>query len=84
MKARYPLALSVLAYLLASPAAWACATCFGRSDSPMAKGMNMGILFLLGVIGAVLVAFASFFIFLARRATAGEKPGALTPSATPS
>jgi uncharacterized iron-regulated membrane protein len=29
--------------------------------------MNVGILFLLGCIGVVLVGFVAFFIFLARR-----------------
>jgi hypothetical protein len=46
----------------------ACATCFGRSDSALAQGMNMGILFLLAVIGVVLAGIAGFMIFLARRA----------------
>ena len=63
---------SVLAALmLAVPrAARACPVCFGQSDSPMAQGVNMGMYFLLAVIGGVLVAFASFFIYLARRAKA--------------
>jgi len=47
---------------------WACAACFGASDSALAKGMNMGIFALLGVIVLVLGGVASFFIFLARRA----------------
>lgn len=62
--AAVPLALGL------SPAVHACATCFGRSDSAMAEGLNMGILFLLGIILALLAAFASFFVFLARRASA--------------
>ena len=57
------------ALLLAMPrAALACPVCFGQSDSPMAKGVNMGIFFLLGVVGLVLAAFAVFFVYLARRA----------------
>jgi hypothetical protein len=51
-----------------APSAHACAACFGASDSELAKGMNMGIFVLLGVIVFVLGAIASFFIFLARRA----------------
>lgn len=46
----------------------ACATCFGRSDSALAEGMNMGILFLLGVVGLVLGGIVGFMVFLARRA----------------
>jgi hypothetical protein len=62
--------------MLAAPrAALACPVCFGQSDSPMAQGVNMGMYFLLAVVGGVLAAFASFFIYLARRArtlSAGE------------
>lgn len=56
--------------LAGAPSGWACATCFGRSDSALAQGMNMGILFLLGVILTVLATLAGFFIYLARRAAA--------------
>jgi hypothetical protein len=45
----------------------ACAACYGQSDSPMAQGMNCGILSLLGMIVMVLGGIASFFIYLARR-----------------
>jgi hypothetical protein len=47
--------------------ALACPVCFGQSDSPMAHGVNMGIFFLLGVVGCVLAAFAVFFVYLVRR-----------------
>jgi hypothetical protein len=45
----------------------ACSVCFGQSDSPLAKGANMGIFFMLGVTGVMLAAFATFFIYLIRR-----------------
>lgn len=48
----------------------ACPICFGASDSPLAIGMNNGILALLGVTGLVLAGFAAFFISLMRRARA--------------
>ena len=48
----------------------ACAACFGASDSDMAKGMNMGIFALMGVVVVVLGGIASFAIYLARRASA--------------
>jgi len=61
--------LAATVALLAVPrAALACPVCFGQSDSPLAKGLNMGVLFLLGTITAVLIGFASFMIYLARRA----------------
>ena len=50
--------------------ALACPVCFGQSDSPLAQGVNMGIYFLLAVVVGVLAAFASFFVYLARRAKA--------------
>jgi ABC-type antimicrobial peptide transport system permease subunit len=68
----------VLAGWLACPApALGCAACFGKSDSPLAAGMNWGILSLLGVIVSVLGGVAGFFAFLARRAarmTPAEPP----------
>jgi hypothetical protein len=71
----------VLGLLLALPrAAFACPVCFGQNDSPLAAGMNQGILAMLVVTVAVLVAFASFFIHLIRRArlvaAAGENASA--------
>ena len=64
-------ALSVLltVLLLSAPrAAFACPVCFGQNDSPMALAVNMGIIAMLVVVAGVLGAFASFFIYLMRRA----------------
>jgi hypothetical protein len=55
--------------LLAAPrVALACPVCFGDSNAPMAVAMNMGIIAMLIVVAGVLGAFASFFIYLIRRA----------------
>jgi hypothetical protein len=55
--------------MLAAPrAAFACPVCFGDSNAPMAVAMNMGILAMLIVVAGVLGAFATFFIYLIRRA----------------
>ena len=48
--------------------ALACPVCFGQNDSPLANAMNMGIIVMLVVVVGVLTAFASFFIYLMRRA----------------
>jgi uncharacterized membrane protein len=48
--------------------ALACPVCFGENDSPIAQAMNSGILMMLGVVAGMLTAFASFFIYLIRRA----------------
>jgi hypothetical protein len=59
----------LLLFVLATPrAALACPVCFGQNDSPLAAAMNMGIVFMLLIVGVVLVGFASFFIYLMRRA----------------
>ena len=61
-------AVATMALVAAPRVVLACPVCFGQSDSPLAKGVNMGVLFLLGTITAVLIGFASFMIYLARRA----------------
>ena len=53
---------------------WACAACYGQSDSPMANGMNWGIFSLLVVVVGVLGSIAAFFVFLARRTAANPNP----------
>ena len=69
----------------ASQSALACATCFGKSDSDLAKAMNWGILSLLAVVVVVLSGFAAFFVYLARRAAmvaAAEAPVPEPPPVT--
>ncbi len=70
MTARAKFKIAVLMPALAAfpSAVHACAVCFGKSDAPMAQGMNMGILVLLGFILAVLGGIVVFFVFLLRRA----------------
>jgi len=57
--------------------AFACASCFGESDSAMAEGMNAGILTLLIIIGGTLAAITSFFIYLIWRGARHAKKEAL-------
>ncbi len=55
--------------MFAAPrAALACPVCFGNSDSPLAIATNMGIIAMLVVVAGVLGGFATFFIYLMRRA----------------
>ncbi len=62
--------LSVPADLLA------CAVCLGNTQSSLRDGMNAGILALLGFAGFMIVSFAAFFIYLARKARhASQDPG---------
>ena len=64
----------VLAALTHPVSVQACAACFGKSDAPMAKGMNWGIMSLLGVVGMVLGMLSTFFVFLAKRANGVPVP----------
>ena len=43
--------------------AWACATCFGNPDSPLAKGALAGVIALVGFIGFVLFGIAGVSVF---------------------
>lgn len=63
---------AALTAVLTPGSAWACAACYGQSDSSMAAGMNWGILSLLGIIVFVLGGVAGFFVFLARRSAATQ------------
>jgi hypothetical protein len=61
-----PALMAVVMLMIANPAL-ACPVCFGAPDSLQVKGMQMGILALLGVTVVVLGAFAAFFLYLRRR-----------------
>ena len=76
MSVRCALLFLGLALALAPQPVRACAACFGQSDSPLAKGMNMGIFSLLAVVVFVLGGIASFFIYLARKSSAAAASSA--------
>lgn len=61
---------ALLFVVVATQSASACATCYGASDSPLAQGMNWGIMVLLGFISFVLLGVSAFFIYIVRRANA--------------
>ena len=63
-------AAAALALAAVPDSARACAACYGRSDSPLAEGVNWGILTLLVVVTAVLGGFVAMFVYFARRAAA--------------
>jgi len=65
--------LLTLGMLAAPRIALACPVCFGDNDSPMAVAMNLGIFAMLIVVAGVLGAFATFFIYLIRRANQLER-----------
>ena len=61
---------ALAAPVLLTPSVWGCAACFGKSDSPLAKGLNMGILCLLVVVLGVVGGIIGCGIYFARRAAA--------------
>jgi len=60
---------SFLFALLGCDVAWSCAVCFKDPNSPMTKGIEMGVWVLLAVIAVLLVIFGKFFIVLKRRSS---------------
>ena len=53
---------------------FACAACYGKSDSALASGMNWGIFTLLGVVLTVLTCIALFFVHIVRKEEASSNP----------
>jgi len=53
---------------------FACAACYGKSDSALATGMNWGIFTLLGVVLTVLTCVAVFFVHIVRKEEASSSP----------
>ncbi|MDB6123864.1 MAG: hypothetical protein JWQ71_2857 [Pedosphaera sp.] len=67
-KMKTVLAGLVLGLICHSQSIFACAACYGgKTDSPLAQGMNAGIFSLLAIVGCVLCGVAAFGIYLARR-----------------
>ena len=64
----------VLVLALQPGSLWACAACYGASDSTMAKGMNAGIFSLLGVVVVVLGSIGGFFFYLAKKSAPPAQP----------
>jgi hypothetical protein len=60
--------LATLAIVATPRLALACPVCFGDANAPMTIATNNGIWFMLGIVAVMLSAFASFFIYLMRRA----------------
>jgi hypothetical protein len=73
MKRMLVCAIAAVAAFAVPRPVWACPVCFGQSDAPMAIATNNGVLMLLVVIVCVLAAFASFFVYLARRAALADR-----------
>ncbi|MCH7869066.1 MAG: hypothetical protein IH881_15325 [Myxococcales bacterium] len=55
--------------------AMACSVCYGDPNSPMTKGVQAGVLVLLGVVGTVLLLLASLLLFWIRRSAELDEAG---------
>lgn len=63
-----------LAIALLAPAdLLGCSVCFGNPDSPLSKGVNNGVLLMLGVVGVVQIGFVALFWNFRKRAKAMRK-----------
>jgi hypothetical protein len=62
-------AVAAVFALLPTQNIFACAACYGKSDSPMAWGMNAGIMTLLVVVAGVLCGISGFFVYIIRRSS---------------
>jgi heme/copper-type cytochrome/quinol oxidase subunit 2 len=64
--------LSIIAAVLMAGmvprAVLACAVCYGASDAAQTRGMNMGMVTMLGFTGVVLGSFGGMIFCFARRA----------------
>ena len=74
--ARLRPALVAAPLLLAPRLAGACAVCFGDPDSPASRGLTVAVLFLVGVIVAVLAGVALFAVSMLRRNERQHEHGA--------
>lgn len=63
-------AVLLFAALLVPEVSVACPVCYGAPGSPMMKGANAGVWFLLGIVALVQIGFAALFISFWRRARA--------------
>jgi len=59
--------IALLGALLASEKASACATCLGDPNSLYVKSSNSAVLFMLGIVAFVLLAFAALFVVWSHR-----------------
>ena len=76
------LASAATALVALPQAASACSVCFGKSDSSLLKGMQMGVLALLAIVVFVLGGFAAFFIYLVKRSAMIAESTASPPAST--
>jgi len=84
MRQRVFLLAFAVAALFLPQVAEACPVCFGDIGGPAARGVNNGILAMLGVVFTVQIGFAVMFVGIMRRAKqVSENPDALENNESP-
>jgi hypothetical protein len=68
MRQRAALLMLVAATVLIPQVAHACPVCFGDVGGPVARGVNNGILTMLGVVFTLQLGFGVMFVGMVRRA----------------
>jgi len=71
--------LALLPLLAVAPAAFGCPICFGESDAPIVKGVEMSVLFMVGVTYFLILGGGATFLLLRRRARKLAEEGAAEP-----
>lgn len=76
----YLLSAAAWGWLVEAGPAAACSVCFGDPDSPMSRGVVMGVVVLVGIIGFVLLGVAGTIAFWMHRSRrlAGLPPSDLS------
>ena len=65
--------IAIASAALAPSSLFACAACYGKSDSPLASGMNWGIFTLMGVVLPVLGCFGFCIVRLINKDETSSK-----------
>jgi hypothetical protein len=60
-------------WVLGTRVASACSVCYGEAEGTMIDGAKLGVFLLFGLVAAIQLAFALFFIQLWRRARSFEQ-----------
>lgn len=70
MEHRKSLALALALFLAITVAgsSFGCPVCFGESDAPIVKGMEMSVLFMVGVTYSLILGGIGAFLLFRRRA----------------
>ena len=64
---------AVIVPIIIPPSLYACAVCFGGTETSVTEGLKIGMLFLLLIVGIVIGGIFAFVWFMIRRANEIKK-----------